>query len=68
MSGVEQSTVAGRVFAPLDMDAALEALTGILSRREITSPPVRRTPRKPRADVPAPEHPLTQKIVVGQAV
>ena len=37
--GPDQSVVAGQVFAPLDMDAALEALTSILEQRGIQSPP-----------------------------
>jgi alpha-keto-acid decarboxylase len=38
--GQYQSSVAGRVFAPLEMGAALQALAQILTRRPITSPPV----------------------------
>src|SRR6202022_4276955 len=41
--GVQQSTVGNHVFAPLEMQAALEALTSILVRRGITSPPVAST-------------------------
>ncbi|EUA07627.1 thiamine pyrophosphate enzyme, central domain protein [Mycobacterium kansasii 732] len=40
--GQYQSTVAGRVFAPLEMSAALRALAEILTGRGITSPPCRR--------------------------
>lgn len=36
--GANQSVVAGRVFAPLDMSAALDAITAILTGRDITSP------------------------------
>ena len=38
--GPNQSVVAGQVFAPLDMEAALEALTSILEQRGIQSPPL----------------------------
>ena len=38
--GQYQSSVAGEVFAPLEMGAALEALADILTRRGIHSPPV----------------------------
>ena len=64
--GQYQSTVAGRVFAPLEMGAALEALAQILTRRGITSPPV----PSPRAQaVPtgpgthARDRPLTQQML-----
>lgn len=59
--GANQSTVAGEVFAPLDMSAALNALTGILSARPKRSPAVRQ-PESPAPDpVGSPEAPLTQK-------
>jgi TPP-dependent 2-oxoacid decarboxylase len=61
--GVQQSTVAGRVFAPLQMDAALDALAGILSRRQITSPPVTPTLEDTSTELPLPDSPLTQKIL-----
>jgi TPP-dependent 2-oxoacid decarboxylase len=61
--GVQQSTVAGRVFAPLQMDAALDALAGILSRRQITSPPVTPTTEAGNTALPGPDAPLTQKIL-----
>jgi indolepyruvate decarboxylase len=38
--GQYQSSVAGQVFAPLEMGAALEALAQILKHRGISSPPV----------------------------
>jgi alpha-keto-acid decarboxylase len=64
--GQYQSSVAGRVFAPLEMGAALEALAQILTRRGITSPPV----PSPRAQaVPtgpgthARDRPLTQQML-----
>ncbi len=61
--GVQQSTVAGRVFAPLQMDAALDALTGILSRRQITSPPVRPTSGSSSTEFPLTDAPVTQKAL-----
>lgn len=38
--GADQSTIGGRVYAPLDMSAALEALTEILVARGVTSDPL----------------------------
>ncbi|MCP9272468.1 alpha-keto acid decarboxylase family protein [Mycolicibacterium arenosum] len=35
--GADQSTIGGRVYAPLDMSAALDALTAILTSRGVTS-------------------------------
>ncbi|WP_425174724.1 alpha-keto acid decarboxylase family protein [Mycobacterium sp.] len=61
--GVQQSTVAGRVFAPVEMDAALDALTGILARRQITSPPVLPTAQDIDTALPLPDQPLTQKML-----
>ena len=61
--GVQQSTVAGRVFAPLQMDAALDALAEILSRRQITSPPVTPTSDELGTELPLPEAPLSQKVL-----
>jgi alpha-keto-acid decarboxylase len=58
-----QSTVAAEVFAPLEMEAALDALTTILVRRRITSPPAASTSDDPRPDNPAHDQPLTQKIL-----
>jgi len=61
-----QSSVAGRVFAPLEMGAALEALAEILSRRPITSPPVASSPDNPcpkTAETPARDQPLTQQML-----
>jgi len=59
-----QSSVAGEVFAPLEMGAALEALAQILTRRGISSPPVAPPPDKtPLETEPAPDRPLTQQIV-----
>ncbi|HVQ98126.1 MAG TPA: thiamine pyrophosphate-dependent enzyme, partial [Mycobacterium sp.] len=61
--GVQQSTVAGRVFAPLQMDAALDALAEILSRRQITSPPATPTSDDVSTELPLPEAPLSQKVL-----
>ena len=64
--GQYQSSVAGLVFAPLEMDAALDALAGILTRREITSPPVTPASDEPppgTAQAPTRDHPLTQQML-----
>ncbi|MDI3315386.1 MAG: alpha-keto acid decarboxylase family protein [Mycobacterium sp.] len=61
--GQYQSTVAGRVFAPLEMAAALNALAGILKQRGRTSPPVSVTSDDPRPARPARDQPLTQQIL-----
>ena len=67
--GQYQSSVAGLVFAPLEMDAALDALAGILTRRGITSPPATPTSdqlplEKPEtADSPTRDRPLTQQML-----
>ncbi|AKN16171.1 alpha-keto acid decarboxylase family protein [Mycobacterium haemophilum] len=61
--GQYQSSVAGEVFAPLEMGAALEALASILVRRGISSPPVELPPDYPPADTPSPDRPLTQQIL-----
>jgi TPP-dependent 2-oxoacid decarboxylase len=58
-----QSTIAGEVFAPLEMDAALQALATILSSRGISSPPVAPPPDEPPAPTPAREEQLTQQMV-----
>ena len=61
-----QSSVAGQVFAPLEMDAALEALTGILTRRGITSPPAASAtaePARETAEAPPRERLLTQQML-----
>ena len=50
--GVQQSTVGNHVFAPVDMEAALDALTSILTRRGITSPPVASTSDDLPAEMP----------------
>ena len=61
-----QSSVAGQVFAPLEMGAALEALAQILVRRGITSPPIASSPDNPSletAETPARDQPLTQQML-----
>jgi TPP-dependent 2-oxoacid decarboxylase len=59
--GPYQSTVAGKVFAPLDMRAALQALTAILLGRDVHSPEPAAPPTPAPAAPPAPTEPLTQK-------
>jgi len=61
--GPIQSTVAGEVFAPLDMSAALQALTAILSSRDTRSPAV--APREPSDATPAAAsaQPISQKAL-----
>ncbi len=61
--GQYQSSVAGDVFAPLEMGAALDALTGILKRRGISSPPVVSPADNPAVETPARDEPLTQQMV-----
>ncbi|MBV9321136.1 MAG: alpha-keto acid decarboxylase family protein [Mycobacterium sp.] len=61
--GAQQSTVAGQVFAPLEMDAALDALTGILVHRGIKSPSIPPTSGEIHRDPPLPSEPLTQKVL-----
>ncbi|ORW78661.1 indolepyruvate decarboxylase [Mycobacterium riyadhense] len=61
--GQYQSSVGDEVFAPLEMGAALAALTGILVRRGITSPPVTSPPAEPSPPTPARDEPLTQQMV-----
>lgn len=61
--GSVQSTVAGQVFAPVDIEAALTALAGILRERGITSPPL--TPNDDRGPVgkPPAHGELTQNVL-----
>ncbi|MCV7258408.1 alpha-keto acid decarboxylase family protein [Mycobacterium shimoidei] len=61
--GAQQSTVADQVFAPLEMEAALEALTSILTRRKVTSPPVASACGDTPTAEPAREAPLSQKAL-----
>jgi indolepyruvate decarboxylase len=61
--GQYQSSVAGEVFAPLEMGAALEALATILVRRGISSPPVASPPAEPLPPPPPRDQPLTQQML-----
>ncbi|MCV7031743.1 alpha-keto acid decarboxylase family protein [Mycobacterium sherrisii] len=64
--GQYQSSVAGQVFAPLEMGAALGALAEILTRRGISSPPVAAADDPepdPGAEPPARDRGLTQEMV-----
>jgi alpha-keto-acid decarboxylase len=61
--GVQQSTVGHQVFAPLEMGAALDALTSILSSRGIKSPPVKSTSDDAATEVPGRDEPLSQKVL-----
>lgn len=61
--GAVQSTVAGQVYAPIDIGAALKALTGILTDRGITSPAVPAAVVPAPAAAPPPDTALTQKVL-----
>jgi len=61
--GQYQSSVAGQVFAPLEMGAALEAVAQILVRRGISSPPMASPPDEPPVQTPARDRPLTQQML-----
>ncbi|WP_108638082.1 alpha-keto acid decarboxylase family protein [Mycobacterium rhizamassiliense] len=61
--GQYQSSVAGHVFAPLEMGAALDALAGILTGRGVTSPPVVSPPVVPPPPSPPRDQPLTQQML-----
>jgi indolepyruvate decarboxylase len=61
--GQYQSTVAGEVFAPLEMQAALDALVTILVRRGISSSPVASPPAEPLPPPPPRDQPLTQRML-----
>ncbi|OOK74856.1 thiamine pyrophosphate enzyme, C-terminal TPP binding domain protein [Mycobacterium kansasii] len=61
--GQYQSTVAGRVFAPLEMSAALRAIAEILTGRGITSPPVPAPDDHRPASTPQRDDPLTQRML-----
>ena len=61
--GPNQSVVAGQVFAPLDIEAALEALTSILRRRGIRSAPPAPVGGSEGFEPPARTAPLTQKAL-----
>ncbi len=61
--GQYQCSVADEVFAPLEMGAALTALTAILADRGIKSPPVPTPAAPPPAPTPARDEPLTQRML-----
>ncbi|OBJ17300.1 alpha-keto acid decarboxylase family protein [Mycobacterium sp. 1245801.1] len=61
--GQYQSSVAGEVFAPLEMGAALDALATIVARRGVSSPPVVSPPAEPLPPPPPRDEPLTQKML-----
>ena len=61
--GPQQSTVGHQVFAPLEMGAALEALTSILTSRGVKSPAVKATSDDATVTVPARDEPLSQKVL-----
>ncbi|WP_156687203.1 alpha-keto acid decarboxylase family protein [Mycobacterium sp. Marseille-P9652] len=58
-----QSSVAGEVFAPLEMGAALEALATIVARRGISSPQMAAPPAEPLPPPPPRDQPLTQQML-----
>ncbi|MUL83801.1 MULTISPECIES: alpha-keto acid decarboxylase family protein [unclassified Mycolicibacterium] len=61
--GVNQSVVSGHIYAPLDMSAALDAVTAILSERGITSPALPPLPVRPPTAPPDREAVLTQEVL-----
>ncbi|MCQ4360759.1 alpha-keto acid decarboxylase family protein [Mycobacterium gordonae] len=61
--GQYQSNVADEVFAPLEMSAALSALTAILTERGVKSPPVPAPAAPPPVPTPPRDEPLTQSMV-----
>ena len=61
--GPNQSVIAGQVFAPLDFEAALEALTSILRRRGVRSAPLAPVPSVTTSEPPSRSTPLTQKAL-----
>lgn len=61
--GVRQATVAGQMFAPLDMAAALGALAQILHDRGRISAPLPAPPPAPPAPAPAADTALTQAVL-----
>jgi alpha-keto-acid decarboxylase len=61
--GPNQSVVAGQFFAPLDIEAALQALTGILERRGIRSQPLPPASSETHFEPPARQQPLTQEAL-----
>jgi TPP-dependent 2-oxoacid decarboxylase len=61
--GVQQSTVGHQVFAPLEMGAALDAITTILTERGISSPAVQSNSDAIPADRPGRDQPLNQNVL-----
>lgn len=61
--GPVQSVIAGRVYAPLDMAAALGAITVILTERGVTSAPLPAIPVPDRGPAPARDSALTQEAL-----
>ncbi|MGV0812302.1 alpha-keto acid decarboxylase family protein [Mycolicibacterium boenickei] len=61
--GVNQSVVAGQVYAPLDMAAALDAVTAILTERGVTSPALPPLRAHAHTDPPGRDAALTQKTL-----
>ncbi|OBJ48585.1 alpha-keto acid decarboxylase family protein [Mycobacterium sp. 1423905.2] len=61
--GQYQSSVGDQVYAPLEMGAALAALAEILTRRQVSSPPVATPPAEPAPPTPARDDPLTQEML-----
>ena len=61
--GVNQSVVAGQVFAPLDMGAALDAVTSILKGRGVTSQTLPPAPARRPGTPPARDAALTQETL-----
>jgi indolepyruvate decarboxylase len=59
--GPDQSVIAGQMYAPLDMSAALAAITSILCNRGITSAPLPPTPEPAPSVAPARDALLTQE-------
>ena len=59
--GVNQSVIAGHVYAPLDMAAALTAITSILAERGIRSAPLPPTPAPAPGNPPDRDQSLTQE-------
>jgi len=61
--GVQQSTVGTAVFAPLEMGAALDAITTILAKRGISSPAVQSNSDAVPTDRPGRDQPLNQNVL-----
>ncbi len=61
--GAQQCTVGNHVFAPLEMGAALEALTAILTERGVRSPAVVSSSDVAPQTAPGRDEPLNQKML-----